>query len=198
VPRSMVSQWPDSRIGCAQFPTRASASDQARSRGPATGRRPAGRCPRSACELERGTRGVAGQAVGEQRGQGVGDRLTGPGAHRFHHPRGCATRPRLRSRRATHPSREDRDHWLVKQCLDQGPLQRRDTTNQGPSRTSISMSGCFMRRSVYGLWPGGEPTPGEYPIHLVYVVFRSNHAATAPRPNSGRRAERAFDSLISR
>jgi hypothetical protein len=58
--------------------------------------------------LKGGARGEAGQAVREQGGQGVRDRLTGPGAHRLHHPRGCATRPRLRSRRATHPVREDR------------------------------------------------------------------------------------------
>jgi hypothetical protein len=60
------------------------------------------------------------------------------------------------------------------------------------------MSVCSTRRSVYGLWSGVEPTPGEYPIHLVHVVVRTPHAATGHRHNSERRAERALDSLICR
>src|SRR3954447_19076625 len=77
-------------------------------------------------------------------------------------------------------------------------MQRRDTTNQGPSRTSISMSMCFMRRSVYGLWRGGEPTPGRFPTQLVYVVVRTNYAATAPRHNRIRRAEDPHDSVTAK
>jgi hypothetical protein len=47
------------------------------------------------------------------------------------------------------------------------------------------------------VWPlaGGEPTPGEYPTHLVYVVVRTDHAATDHRHNLTWRAERTPDSL---
>src|SRR3954453_7305071 len=48
------------------------------------------------------------------------------------------------------------------------------------------------------LWRGGEPTPGRFPTQLVYVVVRTNYAATTPRHNRIRRAEDPHDSVTAK
>jgi hypothetical protein len=124
---------------------------------------------REGLDLQRRLLPAAREHLREQRGQDVVDNRTSPRAHRPHHPGGCATRL-VRSGRAAHPVREDRDHWW-RTNLDAGTAAAPGHNESRSSRTEVVSSCLVCGAACLASGHGGEPTPGEYAPSVSVQVW---------------------------
>ena len=158
----MVSEGPTSRIGRAQFPTRASASDQASNHA-----RPAGTDLRPGVPARQEVEPLVAtrEAVGGQGGKGR-RRRRGPQAHRLAPPqRVCRAAKCDPAARHTRFGRTAITNWnndVSTLGPPAGPGHDESKRVRGPGKSSVRVVVCGAASSLAS-GHGGEPTPGAMP-----------------------------------